>query len=251
LPQNLDNQSIYTLETVGCTFGYGGHNVLKNVGFALKAGDFAALTGANGSGKSTLLKLILGELSLQGGGIKLFGRSHFQFKDWGKLAYVPQNSMALCEGFPATVREIVALGLYPRTGLLGRIGKEQRLAADTALERVGMGGYGSSAVSRLSGGQRQRVMLAKALASGAKLLILDEPFSGLDGQSTDTMYALLAIGCKEGLSVLMVSHDMQGAARHCSRILCLEQGSLIELTRSQVEYEQRHRHTHLHAAEGG
>lgn len=228
------------------SFKYNGEPVLNSVSFAVEKGDFVAVIGSNGTGKSTLLRLLLGELAPSGGEISLFGQDSLRFKDWPKIGYVPQNNPAAGGGFPATAEEIVRSSLYAKVGLFRPVQKAHREKALEALSLVGMRGCAGRMISELSGGQLQRVMVARALAAGCELMLLDEPSTGIDSESTDKLYELLRGFNKGGMTILMVTHDMARATEYVSRTLCLEDGTMVELEREQMLHELSHKHKHPH-----
>ncbi|WP_101698061.1 metal ABC transporter ATP-binding protein [Clostridium minihomine] len=233
------------LKVKNLSFSYGSQPILSNVSFSLNQGDFTAIIGVNGAGKSTLMKLLLGELYPQQGQIQLFGQDLAEFRDWPKIGYVPQNGSAAGENFPATAEEIVKANLYSEIGFLHFADKRQKEKARKALEAVDMGAYAKRMLSELSGGQQQRVMLARVLAGNPRMMLLDEPTTGVDAQTVRSLYELLAkLNRETGLSVVMVTHDIAGALDYVTRVLCLEEGSLVELNRSQMADELRHRHKH-------
>lgn len=224
-------------------FQYGGVPVLLDVGFVLRRGDFGAIIGSNGAGKSTLLKLLLGELHPMGGCIRLLGQENF--RDWPRIGYVPQNSVQMAAGFPATAEEVVRANLYSQIGRFRPAGKQHREKALRALEKVGMRDYARQLVGTLSGGQLQRVMIARVLAGEPELMLLDEPTAGVDAHSAQALYELLAkLNRDTGLSIAIVTHDVAHIAPFVNRVFCLEQGTLVELNQEQVAHELAHRHTH-------
>ncbi|HEY8443669.1 MAG TPA: metal ABC transporter ATP-binding protein [Clostridia bacterium] len=227
------------IEVNNLYFSYGSVPVLRRLDFYLKKGEFLAVLGSNGAGKSTFIKILLGELQPDQGEIKLFGQDIKSFKDYCKIGYVAQNSASLCANFPAKVSEIVGLGLY---GVPAQ-NKKQKIAQ--ALETVGMLEYANSLIGNLSGGQKQRVMLAKALVGGGELLILDEPTSGVDRQTTNNIYQILKDKTvNEGKTIMIVTHDQERAAEYCSRIVCLGGGCFMRLTKEQVLLERKYKHKH-------
>ena len=204
-----------------------------------------ALTGPNGAGKSTLLKLLLGELTLQKGTIRLFGQDIHGFKQWPRLGYMPQNGVAAGANFPATASEMVQANLFSQIGLMRMAKKVHREIAQRALAQVGMAGYGKRAFSQLSGGQQQRVLLARVLVNDPALLILDEPTAGIDANGVQDLLNLLeALNQNHRATILMVTHDMARASSYATKTLCLEEGSLVELTKSQIRQELTHKHHH-------
>lgn len=233
------------LEAENLTFSYGEIPVLSNLSFSLPKGGFAALIGSNGVGKSTLLKLLLGELTPTSGTVRVLGQETRRFRDWPKVGYVPQDGLGGHADFPASVNEIVQANLVSDIGLFRFPRREHREKVRQALEAVGMEDYGSRLIGALSGGQRQRVLLARALVAGPELMILDEPTSGMDRQSADGFYQLLArLNQSSGLTILMVSHEPERLSGLASAIYCLENGTLVGLTPQQYREEQLHRHTH-------
>ena len=238
------------IEAENLGFSYGGESVFSGVTFSLREGDFVALIGSNGAGKSTLVKLLLGELSPSEGAIRLFGGDAAHFHEWPKIGYLPQNAARAGQGFPASVREVVEANLYTGAGLFHFPGRTLRARAAEALRQVDMAGYEKRLVGELSGGQQQRVMLARVLAGQPEVMILDEPVSGIDQKTVDALYQLLIrLNREQNLTILMVTHDVARTSAIASRVLCLEEGSLVELEPHQVKEELRHRHKH--PTEGG
>ncbi len=198
------------IEIKGLTFSYGNTPVLKGADCCVPEGRFAALIGANGAGKSTLIKMLLGELPLTGenGTIGLMGRELKLFDSWSQVGYVPQNGMASYKDFPASVEEIVQANLYSRIGLFRFGGKKEKELVHQALCQVGMEPFQKRLIGKLSGGQQQRVLLARALVNHPKLLILDEPTSGVDKENTEEFYRLIKkFNREDGVTVFMVTHD--------------------------------------------
>jgi zinc transport system ATP-binding protein len=234
------------------SFRYGDEPIFSEIGFSVYQGDFVAVIGANGAGKSTLLRLILGELAPSAGGIRLFGQDARHFRDWPKVGYLPQNGPQAAANFPATAEEIVTANLFSQIGFLRFPKKEHREKARLALEQVGMAAYAKRMIGDLSGGQRQRVMLASVLAGNPEMLLLDEPTTGVDAQTVASLFETLArLNNETGLTVLMVTHDTGRAVEYVSRIVCLEEGSVVELDKAQVYAELTHKHKHPAAGAPG
>lgn len=213
----------------GLDFSYGNTRILKNISFAVPEGRFAVLLGPNGAGKSTLLKLLLGELPLNGqrGRIKLLGQEIRQFKDWQKVSYVSQNGMASYQNFPASVEEIVRANLYARIGKIRFAGKREKEQVCRVLAQVGVEDFAKQLIGRLSGGQQQRVLLARALVNAPRLLLLDEPTSGMDENSTALFYKLLGqINREQGVTIWIVTHDRRRLAAYADDIWLLEDGNM-------------------------
>jgi manganese/zinc/iron transport system ATP- binding protein len=198
---------IPALELRHLTVSYGSRPVVWDVDASFPAGAMSAIVGPNGSGKSTLLQAALGLVRPDAGQVAVFGRP--ARTAMRRVAYVPQRE-AVDWDFPITVREVVEMGRYPAAGWLRRIGRRDRGIVDDAIERVGMGPFARRQIGQLSGGQRQRVFVARALAQEAELLVLDEPFAGIDARTEAALLALLAdLRDRERRSVVMVHHDLQ------------------------------------------
>lgn len=217
---NTKEQPIVHLEKV--SFQYEPkRKVLDQVTLSVRPGDFLALLGPNGSGKSTLIKLILGLLKPQEGQITLFGQPQKNFKEWFKIGYVSQKANSFNSGFPATVYEVVASGLFGKIGLFGRVGKHKQEIMD-AIHQVGLDDYVHQPIGRLSGGQQQRVFIARALVSRPQLLILDEPFVGVDAESAKRFMDLLVkLNAEQNISLLLVSHDIGAITDNVKQVACL------------------------------
>lgn len=187
------------------TVSYYDNTVLRNVSLDIDEGGLVGIIGPNGAGKTTLIKALLGLLPIDSGEISFFGHKLKQQRKWS--AYVPQRSLIDWD-FPINVLETVLLGTYPQLGLLRRPGRAEREWARACLEEVGMEQYANRQIGELSGGQQQRVFIARALAQRANLLLLDEPFVGIDANSEETIINILRRLRAEGKTVLIVHHDL-------------------------------------------
>ena len=202
------------------SFAYGDQPVLEDVTLTVEEGTFLGLVGPNGSGKTTLLELILGLRRPDSGTVTLFGEPAHTFEDGHRIGYVPQDVAGATTGMPVTVREAVRMGRYPHR-LLGRFSDADRDAIDRALDRVDIADLADRRVGQLSGGQRQRVFIARALAAEADLLALDEPTVGVDSESREVFYELLHELNADGLTVVLIEHDIGVVTTHASEIACL------------------------------
>ena len=233
------------IEVSNLSFAYNGESILKRVDFLIKSGDFVSLTGSNGAGKSTLVKLILGELSPKMGNIKVLGTNPKDFKKWYRIGYVPQNGLQSISTFPASAEEIVQANLFSQIGLLRFPKKEHKLKTQKALELVGMSKYSKELIGNLSGGQQQRILLARGLVNEPEILILDEPTTGVDDSTVESFYKLIKdLNERSGITIFMVTHDIDRASKYVSRTLCLENGNIVELSKTEIESELRYKHKH-------
>jgi zinc transport system ATP-binding protein len=202
-------------------FQYGNRIVLENVNLKVNKGVFLGLVGPNGSGKSTLLQCILGLQKPTKGVIKLFGEPLDKFKNWDKIGFVSQKANNFNTGFPATVFEVVSMGLVGKIGLFRFFRKQHKEKVKAAIELVGMTEYAKQNIGELSGGQQQRVFIARALVSDPELLILDEPTVGVDSKSVSSFYVMLSELNKKGITFLLVTHDVGIMAEHVTAVACL------------------------------
>ena len=193
--------------------GYESHAILEHLNFSVNAGDYLCIVGENGSGKSTLMRTMLGLQKPLGGSIA-FGDGMRQ----NEVGYLPQQT-AIQKDFPATVWEIVLSGCQARMGRRAFYNRSQKALAEENLSRMGMTEYKKRCYRALSGGQQQRVLLARALCATKKLLLLDEPVAGLDPKVTAEMYALIERLNGDGVTVIMISHDVDKALQYASHIL--------------------------------
>lgn len=211
---------VSALEVDGVTFRYAGAPAVENVSFSVDEGEFFGLVGPNGSGKTTLLKLLLGILAPDSGQISVFGESVGSFDAGERIGYVPQQSTRRGQTMPLTVREVVAMGRYPHRPF-GQFGDDDTAAIDDALRTVDITALADRRLSRLSGGQKQRVLLARAVAAEADLLALDEPTVGVDAEARRSFFELLDRLNSQGLTTILIDHDLQTVVEHADRIACL------------------------------
>lgn len=224
---SLDNKPL-AIDAQNIDFSYPNTLVLKNVSFQVLEGEFIGIIGPNGGGKTTLLKLILGFLKPSNGTIQVFKTSSHENR---QLAYVPQVAR-IDRDFPISVEEVVLAGLLSHLPWYGRFSSSHYHAAKEALDRVGLSHLASASFGTLSGGQAQRVLIARALISKPKLLLLDEPTASVDSQAEADIYTLLN-QLKGQMTILMVTHDLKIAIDQVERILCV-QGSVISLKPEEV-----------------
>ena len=201
------------IEVKDLKLGYENRVIIKNLSFSVNEGEYLCIVGENGSGKTTLMKTLLnlqkpigGEIIL-GDGLKK-----------NEIGYLPQQTIVQ-KDFPASVREIVLSGCQARCGWRPFYNKEEKKLAEENMERMGIKQFAKRCYRDLSGGQQQRVLLARALCATRKILLLDEPVSGLDPMVTSEMYSLIEGLNKDGITIIMISHDISAAARYATNIL--------------------------------
>ncbi len=211
------------LEVTDLAVRLGGRRVLRDVSLTVGGGEFLGLIGPNGAGKTTLLRSILGIVRAESGTVRIEGEPLARARS--RVGYVPQRTEFAWD-FPITVEETVMTGRVRRIGWLRRPGRTDFDAAAEALERVRMDHLAERPVGELSGGQRQRVLVARALALHPRLLLLDEPFTGLDMPTQELLLELFAGLAAEGRAVVMSTHDLVGAMHQCSR-LCLVNRTVV------------------------
>jgi len=197
------------IEAAGLAVGYGGDPVVSEISFALAAGERLALLGPNGGGKTTLLRAILGELSPQVGSLCVHA----------SCGSVPQTERSRLD-YPVSALDVATMGSLSGLPWWRRPGRAERAAARTALARVGLESLAGETFGELSGGQRQRVLIARALVQDARVLLMDEPFTGLDRTAGERLEALIAALAGEGHGVVIATHDLEQARRWDS-VLCL------------------------------
>lgn len=195
------------------TLGYDGREILHDLSFQVNAGDYLCIVGENGSGKTTLMRAILGLQPPMSGTI-LTGDGLRP----NEIGYLPQQTVVQ-KDFPATVREVVLSGCQSRLGLIPFYSSAEKKLATDNMERMGIAALAGRCYRELSGGQQQRVLLARALCATEKMLLLDEPVSGLDAKVTAEMYQVIRALNRDGITILMISHDMEAAISCASHIL--------------------------------
>lgn len=214
------------------SLGYENRPILKDLSFTVNSGDYLCIVGENGSGKSTLMKTILALTPPLAGHIRMEeGLTSTQ------IGYLPQQTQVQRD-FPASVREVVLSGFQGRCGLRPFYTKAEKRAAEENMERMGISQFARKCYRELSGGQQQRVLLARALCATQKCLLLDEPVSGLDPKVTTEMYEMIRSLHAEGITVIMISHDIHAALEYATHILHIGQrvffGTREEYLRSGI-----------------
>ena len=211
------------------TLGYNSNVILENVSFSVEKGDYLCIIGENGSGKTTLMKTILrlekplkGQISTGDGVLP------------DEIGYLPQQTQVQRD-FPASVWEIVLSGCQSRCGKRPFYIKEEKQLAKQAMKRMEISDLAKRCYRELSGGQQQRVLLARALCAAQKMLLLDEPVSGLDPSVTQEMYELIEQLHKDGITIMMITHDVEAAKKYATKILKVQDKTAIFVPRDQLE----------------
>ncbi len=214
------------------TLGYEGNAVVENLNFSLIEGDHLYILGENGSGKSTLIKSMLGLNPVMSGEIKWCGGLKPT-----QIGYLPQQT-SIQKDFPALVEEIVLSGCLNRIRFRPFYGSKERSVAKSNMERLGITDLSKRCYRELSGGQQQRVLLARALCATSKVLLLDEPVTGLDPMATADLYSLIEELNKSGITVVMISHDIEAAVKYAKHILHISENIFFGTTEEYVKSGQ-------------
>ena len=213
----MKNTTLHQIECRNLSLSYDGRTVLEGADFTVDSGDYLCIVGENGSGKSTLIKALL-SLKRPSGGEIIFGEGLGK----GQIGYLPQQTN-IQRDFPATVSEVVLSGCLGKSSFKPFYSAEDKKRAAMNMERMGISDIASVCYRELSGGQMQRVLLARALCAAEKMILLDEPVSGLDPLVTKEMYRMIEeLNRCYGMTVIMVSHDFSAAVKYATKILHLD-----------------------------
>lgn len=203
----------------GLTVTYrNGHTALRDASFEIPSGTICGLVGVNGAGKSTLFKAIMGFAPVSKGSVSVNGLSVREALKQNQIAYVPQNEDVDWD-FPVLVEDVVMMGRYGHMGFMRRPKAADRKAVDESLARVGLSDYRERQIGELSGGQKKRVFLARSLAQNSQLILLDEPFTGVDVQTEDRIVALMRELRDEGRVMLVSTHNLGSVPDFCGQVV--------------------------------
>lgn len=241
------------------SFNVRGVEILSNISLEIYNGEYIAIIGPNGGGKTTLIRMLLGLEKQTTGSIKVFGKKLKNFKEWHKIGYVPQRASLVDANFPATVEDIVKMGMVAKRGIFAGFSSEDSKMTYDAMLKMDILDLKDKMIGTLSGGQRQRVMIARALASSPEILILDEPNTGVDIVSQQRFYKLLAkLNKEENITILFITHDIGVIADDIGRLFTINQKATIcnnpkesmsceEITQLYgIEAHLIHNHKHEH-----
>ncbi len=216
---------IVELEEVSCS--YGPQLVLDKINLNIQAGEFVGLVGPSGSGKTTLLRTLLGTTVPVRGKVRIGGKLLERGQLPRSLGYVPQLE-TVDWNFPVTVEQVVLMGRMREMSLLPWASRQDKAVVVETLERLGLGGLAGRHIRALSGGQQQRVFLARALISNPRLLLLDEPTSGVDIRTRNDVLTLLAEINQSGVTIVLTTHDLNSVAAHLPKVVCLNRQIIAE-----------------------
>ena len=242
----MDNETDISIGVRDLTVRYkNGHTALHNASFSIKKGTISGLVGVNGAGKSTLFKALMGFVPIAEGDITILGNSVNQALKSRLIAYVPQSE-EVDWSFPVLVVDVVMMGRYGHMGLLRIASAADHLAVDEALDRVGMSAFRHRQIGELSGGQRKRVFIARALAQQGQVILLDEPFTGVDVQTEDAIITLLRALRDEGRVILVSTHNLGSVPEFCDHVVMVN-GTVLNHGPVATNFT----HEHLESAFGG
>ena len=222
-----------------------GHTAIKSATFSISKGSISGLVGVNGAGKSTIFKALMGFVPITEGTISILGGSVREALRSGIIAYVPQSE-EVDWSFPVLVNDVVMMGRYGHMGFFRIPNAQDRNAVDEALERVGMAEFRKRQIGELSGGQRKRVFLARALAQSSQIILLDEPFTGVDVKTEDSITNLMREMRDENCSILVSTHNLGSVPEFCDHVVMVNQTVL-----NHGPIETNFTHDHLKNAFGG
>ena len=215
--------SMTILTTENILFRYNAVEVLNTISFDVEKGNYIGLVGPNGSGKTTLMKIVLGLLRQSEGRVVLFGLDQDSFGDWYRIGYLPQTITLSNPHFPATVREIVASGLFSGKRFPKRMNRSDEALIDEALALMDVQNLKKSLVGELSGGQQQRVFAARAMVNKPELLILDEPTAALDPEIREHFFSTLDhLNRDHDVTIMLITHDIATIGKYASKLLYLD-----------------------------
>ena len=242
----MDNETDIAIAVRDLTVRYkNGHTALHNASFSIKKGTISGLVGVNGAGKSTLFKALMGFVPIAEGDITILGNSVNQALKSRLIAYVPQSE-EVDWSFPVLVEDVVMMGRYGHMGLLRIASAADHLAVDEALDRVGMSAFRHRQIGELSGGQRKRVFIARALAQQGQVILLDEPFTGVDVQTEEAIITLLRVLRDEGRVILVSTHNLGSVPEFCDHVVMVN-GTVLNHGPVATNFT----HEHLESAFGG
>ncbi len=215
----MTEQNLITLDHIGVVYP-NGHQAVDDISLTLHAGKICGLVGVNGAGKSTLFKVMMGFIKPTTGTVRLMGGTVKQALQGNLVAYVPQAE-DVDWNFPVLVEDVVMMGRYGHMGFLRIPAAQDKKAVEEALARVGMPDFRKRQIGELSGGQRKRVFVARALAQGAKIIFLDEPFTGVDVKTENSLIELFRALAVEGCLIVVSTHNLGSVPHFCDEVILI------------------------------
>lgn len=236
------------LEVKDLSFSYNKQDlVLENVSLEVKNSEFVAVIGDNGSGKSTLFNLIVHFLKPRTGYVKLFNEEKLSKRVVSQISYVPQLGIELFSSFSTTVQEFIESNLYNEIGPFKFKTKKQKERVINVLNKLGIYHLRQKNIDELSGGQKQKVLIARALVSNPKLILLDEPTTGVDEKSINSFYdILLQLNKEQNIAILLITHSVKDVINYVDKVYCIHHKHLDKVEISDLKEEIKHRHKHIH-----
>ncbi len=220
--------SVSVVSVRNLSFRYNSEEVLANISFEVGQGDYVGLVGPNGSGKTTLIRNLLGLLKPSAGAVSLFGKSLLDFHEWHKVGYLPQKFITSYHHFPATVREVVSMGLLSTKRFPKRMGPPDDRAVEKALACMGILDLKNRLIHELSEGQQQRVFIARTIVNEPELLILDEPTAAVDPETRERFFSLLRdLNHQKQTTIILVTHDIGSIGKYASKIMFLDKRAIF------------------------
>ncbi|NPA65615.1 MAG: metal ABC transporter ATP-binding protein [Epsilonproteobacteria bacterium] len=202
--------------------------ILRSITLQIFEGEYVAIIGPNGGGKTTFVRTLLGLESITSGEIYIYTKPLKSFSQWSKIGYVPQRATLVDKTFPATAYDIVKMGRDATKGFFSFFTKEDKEAVFSAMQKMDVWHLRQKLIGELSGGQRQRVMIARALVSNPRILILDEPNTGVDVKSQKIFYALLKdLHVNEGITIVFITHDIGVIADDITKLVTINQKARV------------------------
>ena len=223
-----------------CDIGYEGRAVIHGLDLTVSSGEVLGVLGANGSGKSTMIRGLLGLTPVLSGEVRLFGTPRSQFQDWSRVGYVPQRQ-TVAGGIPSTVAEVVSSGRLTSLRPWRRFGPADRAAVADAIAAVDLSGHERTSMTALSGGQQRRVLIARALATGPDLLVLDEPTAGVDRANQEALAAALGALVDRGTTIVLITHELGPVEPLFTRAVVLRDGAVVH-DGPPVDHDFHHEH---------
>jgi zinc transport system ATP-binding protein len=202
--------------------------ILKNISLQIFEKEYVAIIGPNGGGKTTFIRTLLGLEQPTFGEILIYSKTLDKYKDWHKIGYVPQRATLIDKNFPATSMDIVKIGRVAKKNFFSVLNKEDKKIVEDSMKKMGVWDLKDKLIGELSGGQRQRVMIARALASSPRILILDEPNTGVDVNSQKIFYKLLKeLNKNEGITIVFITHDIGVIADDITKLITINQKAKV------------------------